>query len=493
MSAEETDSYARAGRKLTILWVVTMLALFAVMIVLGITMRLAQGHAIELQPTTFYAIMTMHGLGMAGTLYSGALAALWYVLARHVRLSLVVYRIALGLIVVGAVGLVAATLIGGFGPGWYLLYPLPFVNAAWPAWTTGVVIGSMMLLGVAWLLIQFDMLRATVAKYGMGSLLGIRVLRGGSGDELPSVVLIASVCSIAAAVGTVVGAATMMIYFFKWMTPETDFDPLLLKNMMLFFGHVIVNIAMYCGIGVVYELMPSFSKHPWKVNRLVAIAWNATLFAILFAYFHHLYMDFGQKNALQVFGQFASYLSALPATAVTIAGLFTQVHRSGIKWGFTPLSFFLGLMGWVIGGLAAVVDATISVNLVFHNTLWVPGHFHTYFLVGFVLIFLGFMHWLLGTKLKSLSFAALALMLVGGYGFVLMFYLGGVSSVPRRYASYQSIPVEQVAETGTKLATYGAAFGSTFLLGTLLFAVALLLRPKLSESQEPREPAAAGH
>lgn len=484
MSADATDAYRRAARRMTIVWVVTVLALFAVMVVLGITMRLAQGGDVAIQPTTFYALMTMHGLGMAGGLFSGGLAAMWFALSHHARLSVRVSQVAWSLVGAGAAGLLAATLGGGYGASWYQLYPLPFVNAAWPQWSIGLTVVAMMLLGVGWLLLQLDMLRAIVVRHGLGGLLGLRVLAGAPGEALPPIVLIASVCAIAGGLGTVAGAAVMMLYLFQWLVPATTFDPLLLKNLMLFFGHIIVNVTMYCGIGVVYELLPSFTKQPWTLNKLVVVAWNATLLAILFAYFHHLFMDFVQPTGAQVTGQVVSYLSAVPATAVTIAGAFSQVHRSGIRWSFTPLAFYLGLMGWVVGGFAAVVDSTISVNLVFHNTLWVPGHFHTYFLVGFVFIFLGFAHWLLGSPARRVAVASLVMMLAGGYGFVMMFYLGGVDGVPRRYASYQMVPVPGVAQSGPQLATLGALFAALFLAGAVIFMASLAVRPRLAEAGE---------
>ena len=46
-------------------------------------------------------------------------------------------------------------------------------------------------------------------------------------------------------------------------------------------------------------------------------------------------------------------------------------------------------MGWAIGGVAAVIDSTVMVNTRFHNTLWVPAHFHTYYVMGVVLMILG--------------------------------------------------------------------------------------------------------
>jgi cytochrome c oxidase subunit 1 len=231
---------------------------------------------------------------------------------------------------------------------------------------------------------------------------------------------------------------------------------------------------MYCGICAIYELMPRFTGRAWKVTRTVAVAWNATLFFILFAYFHHLYMDFVQPVALQIFGQVASYGSAVPATAVTVFGLGAQLHRSGLRWSFAPAAFTLGILGWVLGGITAVVDSTIAVNLVFHNTLWVPAHFHTYFLVGYVLILLGFLHLFLRSRAERLAGTGLAAMLAGGYTFVLMFFLGGLDSVPRRFASYATIPYPELAERAAELARWGAVGGTIFLLGALIFSASLV-------------------
>lgn len=462
-------------RATTMVWLVTALAVFALMVIMGISLRLAQGAQLQLDPRTFYAWMTMHGLGMVGALFSAGLVIVWSIVARTCRPSLTVMWIAYVLFVAGATGLLAATLVGGFGPGWYSLYPLPFVNPAWPSWSIGTAIISLMLLGVAWLIMQLDTLRAMAARYGARRLLAWDYFRGEPSEALPATILIASVSTIAGALGTLSGAATLMMYLFKWQAPSTQFDPLLLKNTMFMFGHTIVNVAMYCGICAVYDLLPEYTKRPWKVNGVVAASWNATLIFVLAAYFHHLYMDFAQATSLQYFGQIASYASAIPATAVTVFGAAGQVYRSGLRWTFTPLAFATAIVGWVIGGVAAVVDATIVVNGVFHNTLWVPAHFHTYFLVGFVLMFLGFMHRFVASRAERMAAVGLVTMLAGGYGFVLMFYLGGVSAVPRRFASYSSIAFGSIAQTGSRLALYGGVFASVFLLGALLFYVSLVL------------------
>ncbi len=471
----ETPAPERRDRRLLLVWLVTALAVFLLMAGLGITMRLAQGELVRLSSATFYALMTMHGLGMAGALFSAGIAMLWYLASRHAAPSRTAMWVGYTLFTAGAAVLLVATLVGKFGAGWYALYPLPFLRATWPGWATGSAIVALMLMGLGWLVAQLDILRSLAAAHGVTRMFAWNLWRAPAGTPVPAAVLIAAVSATAGILGTIAGAATLMAYLFKWFAPATEFDPLLLKNSMFLFGHTIVNVAMYCGIGVVYELMPRFTGRPWKVSRTVAAAWNATLVFILFAYFHHLYMDFAQPLALQIFGQIASYGSAVPATAVTVLGLGGQLHRAGLRWSFVPAAFTLGFLGWVLGGITAVVDSTIAVNLVFHNTLWVPAHFHTYFLVGYVFILLGFVYLLLEARAERLARAALAVMTVAGYAFVLMFFLGGMRSVPRRFSGYQSIPYPDLAERATVLAGWGAAAGLLFLLGALLYCAALVL------------------
>lgn len=448
---------------------ITALLVFVVLVLLGLLMRLGQSGAIDVRPDYFYAIMTLHGLGMAGVLYTAGYAAIWYLLSRYVQPSVTLMRFNFLLILAGVVGLIAATLIGRFAPGWYMLYPLPFMTT-WAGWAIGLAVISVMLLGVAWLLGQLDVLRAIAARYGLSGMLGWQYFKkGGAGQELPPMVLIVAISMIAGAVTTIVAALMLMLYLAQWLAPELRFDALLMKNAVFLFGHTLVNITMYCGVAAVYELLPEFSGRPWKSNSIVVLSWNAVLLLVLLAFFHHLYMDFAQPVAMQYFGQIASYLSAVPATVVTVFGVMTQVHRSGIRWSFVPLSMILGVMGWIVGGLAAVVDSTIAVNFFFHNTLWVPAHFHTYFLVGFVFILFGFVYYLIGSKAEKMARFALGTMVVGGYGFVLMFYMAGIESIPRRYASYSSIRIPAIVEFGQMSAMVAAVCVAIFLVGLLLY------------------------
>jgi cytochrome c oxidase subunit 1 len=273
------------------------------------------------------------------------------------------------------------------------------------------------------------------------------------------------------------GANLLILYLLKWENLNLDLDPLLLKNMVFLFGHTLVNITLYFCVASIYEILPKYTNRPWKTKKSVVIAWNSSLFFVLTAYLHHLNMDFDQPTGLQFLGQIASYFSVVPATAVTIIGAISQIYKSGIKLSFTPLAFGLGILGWVTGGFAAVVDAGVPVNYTFHNTLWVPAHFHTYFLTGVVFMILGFVHYYakdVPEKLKGLckneglAKFSLWIMTISGYGFAIMFYISGVAGVPRRFASYEYILLESVKETGIVTGYYAVFFAIIFCVGLLI-------------------------
>jgi cytochrome c oxidase subunit 1 len=50
---------------------------------------------------------------------------------------------------------------------------------------------------------------------------------------------------------------------------------------------------------------------------------------------------------------------------------------------------------FAFGGVGGVINASYNVNLVIHNTAWVPGHFHTTVGTGVTLTFIGILYWLI--------------------------------------------------------------------------------------------------
>lgn len=460
-----------ALRRLTLIWAGVMFLLFPILTLLGLLMRAGQGNWLhKLPPEVFYAVMTLHGLGMVGLWFALAMAGVCYLLARHVQINLWSSWVALSFTVAGVAMLIVCTLVGKFGAGWYFLYPLPLrLGNGWPAWAIWLFIAAIATLGVGWLVWVLDTLRAIARRYPLPHALGWHLLRGKTEPAVPPIALISTVTLIAMIAALVAGVIVLVLFVLEKVKPGFINDALLVKNLTFLFGHLLVNLTLYLGVAMLYEVMPNYCGRPWKTASYVALAWNGVLLLVIFAFFHHLYMDFVQLRAFQVAGQIASYLTSVPAAVATILGLFALVYGSNMRWTLASRLLFLGVLGWVIGGIGAVIDSTIIVNLRYHNTLWVPAHFHTYYLMGVVLMIMGAVYHICqeiapAPENPARSKLILTLLCVGGYGFLLMFYYAGAHSVPRRYAVYPDLLPQ-----GVTSAQVAAIFVAIFLGGLLLY------------------------
>ncbi|CBE67864.1 Putative cytochrome c oxidase, subunit I [Candidatus Methylomirabilis oxygeniifera] len=453
---------------MTAVWTYTGLILFPILILLGILMRANQGGVITVPADRFFSFLTLHGLGMAGTWFVIGMASNDYLLNKYTRSPLVGNIVAYILTVIGVVLLIIATFIGKFAAGWYFLYPLPFYRT-WEEWATPLFLVSIAVLGVGWLVWTVSMLIGILRKYPLSQALAWHYLRGKKEPEVPPFIVVLTATLIGIFICLLAGVTLLTLYFGEhlgWMKN----DALLMKNLTFIFGHTLVNEMLYLAVAVLYELYPEFGRRAkWKTAWYVALSWNATFLIVMFAYFHHLYMDFVQPTGFQFIGQIASFLAPLPAAVVTIFSVLAYTYRNSMKWNLASLLYFYGVLGWAIGGVAAVLDATIVNNFVLHNTQWVPAHFHTYNLLGQIFFNLAFVVWFAekvsGTPFSvGLSRSVFALLLFGGWGFVSMFYLSGTFSIPRRFNLYPpDLPL------GTTLAKAAVIFALLYLLGIIVF------------------------
>jgi heme/copper-type cytochrome/quinol oxidase subunit 1 len=121
-SEEERGNF----RRMTVVWGITVLLLLPVLALLGYFMRLFQSGAFpRMRAEWFYAVLTLHSLGMVGTWFVGSMAGLSYLLLKYTRPSLAVSKFNYWGTLLGVGLLIACTLGGLFGTGWYFLYPLP--------------------------------------------------------------------------------------------------------------------------------------------------------------------------------------------------------------------------------------------------------------------------------------------------------------------------------------------------------------------------------
>lgn len=423
------------------LFVATGLALFAAMGLLGLAMRLTQAEVLDISAAWFYRLMTLHGAGMLTGALLAMMGGLWFVLRPSVRLGFGRVLAAYAAILAGAVAVVIAVLVGGFATGWTFLSPLPFDSAGqWSTWATAVFLGGLALVGVGFFLYCIDLLSSITATFGgIGRSLGIPFLLGREDEAPPPQVIAATAVTTQGMLASAVGTTILLALLGRTISAGTEIDALWAKNLTFFFGHSIANLIIYLAAGMIYVLLPRYAGRPWKSTKPIVVGWLATLLLVTTAYSHHLYMDFVQPEAAQVISAAASSAAALPVAVVTIYTGLMLVWGSRYRWTLASVLIYLGFAGWAIGGTGAVLDSIIPINLRFHNTLWVPAHFHTYLMMGVIFWMFAFLAHLLERAAgrvasRATTVFAPATMLLGGYGLVGVWYVTGALGVPRRYA-----------------------------------------------------------
>lgn len=434
-----------AGRSVMKLYLTSGLVIVAVMMFVGLTMRLAQAGWLSIQPGLFYELLTLHGAGMIVALVVCAMGGLWFLTDRRISLSAPLAVTSWALIILGVIGAVIAIVFGHYSGLYSFLDPLPFMGS-WPDWATGVFLIGMTLINVGWMIWCFQMLGAVVRAYG-----GLRGALGwdfvwhpkafaAAGREPPPVEAFPAV--VAAIDGLITGMSAMLLMvalLARWMDPRILINPLWAKNLTYSYLHTLANLIIYMLAAFIYVGLSYATKREYHTSRVFVIAWWSSLVFIMTNYFHHLYMDSSaQPRFLQYVGELSSYLTAVPVTAVTVFGALMLVWRSRTRWTLGAVFMYSGLVGWVVGGMGAEIDATAPFNLHLHNTLWVPAHFHTYLLGGCLLFVLGWVFLLLESRSEHNTSRLMRWLIFtptfgGMVTFLLGFYFGGATGVPRRY------------------------------------------------------------
>ena len=386
----------KSARAAILLYLSISALVYVLMMLFGLLMRMGQATWLDIGPSLFYQIMTAHGAGMVGISGLAGSAVMWYFLRRYVALSNAILWANLAFFLIGVVLILGGIFLGGFAGGWTFLFPLPSHGlGAWGVTGAASFLIGLLLIGVGFLLLYLDVARAVISQYdSLSRGLGWPQLFANSQEDAPpATVVAATMVLIVNIAGILAGAVVLVLMLVNLYLPEFEVDALLTKNLIYFFGHVFINATIYQAVIAVYEILPEYTKRPWKVNKVFLGAWTASTLMVMAVYPHHLLMDFVMPTWVLILGQIVSYTSGFPILVVTAFGALTIVHRSGIKWDMASGLLFLSMFGWAVGVIPAVIDGTIAVNNVMHNTMWVPGHFHMYLVVGLVSMLFGFKYY----------------------------------------------------------------------------------------------------
>ncbi|MCC7183448.1 MAG: cbb3-type cytochrome c oxidase subunit I [Rhodocyclaceae bacterium] len=475
------DQERLTGRERTIfnLYLISALAAFVAMMLLGLAMRMTQATWLAVPKNAFFSYLSLHGAGMVGTMAMVTTAVMWFFLRNYVRLHLWAFVTNFVLFLLGVLCIVIAVFWGGYGALWTYLYPLPahgmgFWSNASAAW---FLIGYL-LIGVGELIFYFDAAAGIIARHGnLAHAMGWQWLFGGKLDpDHPKTVVASSGMIIANSLGILAGAVSLVMSLVNLFYPDIKIDPLFAKTLIYWFGHMYVNATIYMGVIAIYELLPRYTRKPYPLTRPFLWGWAASTVLVIIVFPHHLLMDFVMPHWLLVVGQLASWGSGFPVLLVTTWGALMNLYRADMRWSMPPRLMLLALFGWVVGGFAAVLDSTIRINSVMHNTQWVPGHFHFYLLIGVLAMVLALMYHLIGARREARPAnsagdrIAFPVYVIGSLVFLYGFLDGGRLSVARRMADHlpEWTATDKVGSIGAMLVILAMAYFAVRIIIGLL-------------------------
>ena len=287
----------------------------------------------------------------------------------------------------GAIAVLVATLIGGFGASWTFLPPLPFYPAGqWSLWSESVFLSGQLLVGAGFCVFCIDVLQQTTTTYGgLGRTLGLPYLRGREPQAPPPQAIAATVIAIDGLISCAVGSTIVIGLLGRTYDHTVGIDALVAKNLVYFFGHSIANLSIYLAAAAIYVLVPLYAGRPYETTKAFVAGWLGSLVFIATAYSHHLYMDFVQPTWADIISAVASYGALIPVAVITIYSMTMLIWGSRYQWTLASTLLYVGFAGWAIGGVGAVIDSLIPINFRLHNTTWVVAHFHTYLILGVVI------------------------------------------------------------------------------------------------------------
>ncbi|MDH5436671.1 MAG: cbb3-type cytochrome c oxidase subunit I, partial [Gammaproteobacteria bacterium] len=259
------------------------------------------------------------------------------------------------------------------------------------------------------------------------------------------------------AVFTIASGAIILIPTLLWKIGYVStIDPLMYRVIWWALGHssqqinVAAHVAVWYAIaGVVFGAKPLSEK----VSRA------AFLLYILFlqlASAHHILVDPGVSSEWKIFNtSYAMYLAVMASMVhgLTVPGAIEAAQRKRgfnkgmFEWlrkapwsnpSFSGMFLSLIIFGF-LGGISGVMMGTEQLNLIIHNTIYVPGHFHATVATGTTLAFMALTYWLVPVLFRrEVIFKPLASLqpyLFGiGMSGVSIFLMGaGTLGVPRRH------------------------------------------------------------
>ena len=302
---------------------------------------------------------------------------------------------------------------------------MPAVKTAWSGFAL-MVVGMLLVQWTMWtgqadvLFTSYVPLRATpnyylgVILFAVGTLMSTAIFFGTLvvakrektyEGSVPLVTFGALTAAIIAVITLLHGAA-IYIPTWLWSMDLMHVDPQIYRMVWWGLGHSSQQINVAAMVSIWY-LLATLTVGGVVLNQKVSrIAFVLYILFISMASAHHLLVDPGFSSAWKVWN--TSYFMYMAVLASMIHGFTVP---AGVEMGMRLRGFTQGIFGWLqkapwgdpgfssmvlsvtvfgfVGGITGVTFGTEQINIIAHNTLRIPGHFHATVVSGTAMAFMG--------------------------------------------------------------------------------------------------------
>ena len=242
----------------------------------------------------------------------------------------------------------------------------------------------------------------------------------------------------------VVGITLIMVLLERFLgiplfDPGRGGDPVLYQHLFWIYSHPAVYIMILPAMGVVSEIIPTFSRKRIFGYKFIAASSIAIASIGSLVWAHHMFTS-GMSDWARILFSFLTFLVAVPS-AVKVFNWLATMYRGSIELAPPMLWALMFIFLFAIGGLTGLINASLALDVHLHDTSWVVAHFHYTMFGGTGVIFFAALHYwwpkMFGRMYNRAAAIASAVFFFIGFNmtYLPLFIMGGLG-MPRRYATY---------------------------------------------------------
>ena len=345
--------------------------------------------------------------------------------------------------------------------------------------------------------------------FAVGALVAVAVFFGtlviakdeGTYEGSVPLVTFGAIAAAIIAVFTITSGTIILIPTFLWSIGLiSHIDPVMYKVVWWGMGHSSQQINVSAHVAVWYAIAAMVLGAKPLSEKVSRFAFLMYILFLQIAAAHHLLVEPGISSEWKIFNtSYALYLAVLGSLihGLSVPGAIEAAQRrrgytKGVfewlrkaPWGnpaFAGMFLSLVMFGF-IGGISGVVLGSEQINLIMHNTMYVPGHFHGTVVAGTTLAFMAVTYLVVPLIFRrEIMFKKLAqwqpyVFGIGVAGISLFMMGAGTLGVSRRHwdITFSDAPVAfDYPGTAFLMMGLNGVFGVLSALGGLMYVVVVV-------------------